>query len=71
MGKMFVFYAPEEKVTPYFDPKDFDFNDMQIGDSREFNGLKFTICKSSFIPDSRNKIGRLGSDIKCILIHKL
>ncbi len=71
MSTMFVFYSPLEKITPYFDHQNLHLEDLKMGDSLEFNGLKFTICSSSDIPDSRNKIGRLGSEIKCVLVHKL
>lgn len=68
---MFAFYSRELKVMPYFDVSVADkLRDLKIGNTVTIGDLSFTICTSADIPDSRNKIGRLGNDIKCVLVTK-
>jgi len=64
-----VFYSPEHKIMPDVSqaviPK---LKTMDIGSSVEFNGVKYTVCDISKIPDSRNKFGRLNNSVKCVLV---
>ncbi len=66
---MFAFYSKDSKIMPYFDVSVADkLRDLKIGNTVVIGNLSFTICTSNDIPDSRNKIGRLGNDIKCVLV---
>ncbi len=67
-----VFYAPNCKIMPIMEQNiDEKLHKLNIGESIESNGLKFTICSSSDIPDSRNKFGRMGNNVKCVLVYIL
>lgn len=66
----YVFYAPNCKNMPAIGENiNEHLSKMKIGESIIIDSLKFTICKSTDIPDSRNKFGRMGDNIKCVSIQ--
>jgi len=68
---LLVFYAPSMKMQPLIsDEVTKDLARLKLGDSKKIGDLTFTVCPVSSIPDSRNKIGRMGPSAKCILIQQ-
>jgi hypothetical protein len=67
---LLVFYAPDMKVAPFVsDEVSERLYYLKLGESKKIGTYTYTVCKSSDIPDSRNKVGRMGIGAKCILIH--
>lgn len=67
-----VFYSPDHKIMPIVAEGVMEkLKVMKLNQSIQIDNLKYTVCDVSKIPDSRNKFGRMGNDIKCVLIENL
>ena len=67
---LLVFYAPDMKVAPFVSDETAEhLYYLKLGESKKILSYTYTVCPPSDIPDSRNKVGRMGVGAKCILIH--
>jgi hypothetical protein len=67
---LLVFYAPSIKIAPLVsDETANEVSRLKLGESQKIGDYTYTACPSSSIPDSRNKIGRMGLAAKCFLIE--
>lgn len=67
---LLVLYAPSMKMTPLVDDETTEkLYELKLGESLKIGKYLYTACDVSSIPDSRNKIGRMGNNAKCILIE--
>ena len=67
---LLVFYAPSMKIAPLVsDETANEVSRLKLGESQKIGDYTYTSCLSSSIPDSRNKIGRMGNAAKCFLVQ--